>query len=106
MVLKASTLSFKSCAGPRMSTTAASTPSAEVPDMSPITFIGAGGYAKARARSRNWIGSQYNDNVDEPENPGRADVPRGERSRHGTRIHRPRQDGHEHGPAAAPGPPP
>src|SRR5438552_6095386 len=52
-----------------MSTTAASTPSAEVPDMSPMTFIGAGGYAKARARSRNWIGSQYNDNVDEPENP-------------------------------------
>jgi len=34
-----------------------------------MTFIGAGGYAKERARSRNWIGSQYNDNVDEPENP-------------------------------------
>src|SRR5512132_4166489 len=51
-----------------MSTTAASTPSAEVPDMSPMTFIGAGGYAKEGARSRNWIGSQYNDNVEEPEN--------------------------------------
>ena len=33
-----------------------------------MTFIGAGGYAKERARSRNWIGSQYNDNVEEPEN--------------------------------------
>src|SRR5438105_285402 len=89
-----------------MSTTAASTPSAEVPDMSPMTFIGAGGYAKEGARSRNWIGSQYNDNVDEPENPVGRVSRRGERSRHGTRIHRSRQDGHEHGPAAAPGRPP
>src|SRR5437867_12384133 len=81
---------FRSWPVPRMSTNAASTPSAEVPDIKPMTYMGQ---EPSRPLGTNQ-GIWYNLPAFQ------ATTLRSERERavsYGTRIHWPREDGHEHG---------
>src|SRR2546428_10501352 len=103
-VRNALSLIFRSWPVPRMSTNAASTPSAEVPDIKPMTYMG-------QEPSRPLATNQGNCASAGPafvlpevlvyNLPAFLAVSlRSEQERttsYGTRIYRPREDGHEHG---------
>src|SRR3989449_11536513 len=95
---------FRSCPVPRISTNAASTPSAEVPDIKPMTYMeqepsrplgtNQGNYAPVVPSFVLPSGLVYNLPAFQ------ATTLCSERERavsYGTRIHWPREDGHEHG---------
>src|SRR5437867_3520962 len=103
-VRNALSLIFRSWPVPRMSTNAASTPSAEVPDIKPMTYMGQEPSRPLATNQGNCAsvvpsfvlpaGLDYNQRVSQ------AAALRSEWERttsYGSRIHRPREDGHEHG---------